>query len=91
MNRLTILMAAALLAGCTQMKPEAQAQLQAERRQEKPTVPRGELIGVAGYSRIYLFHDNENHNTCYVTDDAIDCVPMAYRNLHQESSNVSYR
>lgn len=89
MNRLTILMTAVLLAGCAPPEPHDNG----------PTLPQGELIGTAGNTRVYLFHDNENHNTCYVTErsnlrtsaGAIDCVPMAYRNLHQESSNVSYR
>lgn len=91
MKRLSILMTAVLLAGCSQQAPEDAARMQAERRHESPSVPRGALIGIVGYQRLYMFHDNENGNTCYATDNALNCVPMAYRNLHQESDDVSYR
>lgn len=84
MNRLTILITAVLLAGCN--PPE----------QHGLILPQGELVGTAGNTRVYVFIDQESHNICYITErsdsaGAISCVPLAYSNLHQESSNVSYR
>lgn len=90
MNRLAILMTAVLLAGYSGSYAD----------ENTPILPQGELVGTAGVTRVYVFHDNENHNTCYITErsnlrtsaGAIDCLPMAYRNLHQESSDaISYR
>lgn len=96
MNRLALLMVVAiptvgvLLAGCSGSYAD----------ENTPILPQGELVGTAGNTRVYVFIDQESHNICYITErsnmrisaGAISCVPLAYSNLHQESSDaVSYR
>lgn len=70
MKRIAILMTAVLLAGCS-----AQAG-----QDNGPILPQAELIGTAGHSRIYRFHDLEQGNTCYVAErsdgSSLDCVPI---------------
>lgn len=96
MNRLALFMviaipaAGGLLNGCSRTYAD----------ENTPILPQGELVGTAGESRIYIFIDQESHNICYITEryyaangaGGISCVPLAYSNLHQESSDaVSYR
>lgn len=86
MKRLSILMAAALLAGCSGGYAD----------ENTPILPQGELVGTAGNTRVYVFIDAESHNICYITErtsaGAISCVPLAYSSMHPESSDaVSYR
>lgn len=76
MKRLTILMTAVLLAGCS-----AQAG-----QDNGPILPQAELIGTADHNRLYRFFDLELESVCYITvgseqsstrAPALNCLPLA--------------